>query len=123
MSLEFKATAMWIHRRLMKMDWVSRHEQFYHLKAALTIGNVMQVVCSVFEMDDLLEGTLTGSSLPIPVIILGDRIRIRQLTIADFFATKKKRQRQLTLHDFFVKKTKRQRQLKIDVFFIKKAMQ
>jgi hypothetical protein len=106
MSLELKRTAMWMHRRLMKMDWVSRHEHFNHLKAALTIGNMMQVLCGVFGPDDLLSGTCTGSNLPIPVIILKDKIRSRQPPIDNLSAKNKKRQRQLKIDDFFVKKAR-----------------
>ncbi len=85
-----KATAKWIHRHLMKMDWVSRHEHFHHLQEALTIGNLMQVVRGLFGPDDLLSGTCTGNDLAIPVIILEDKIRKRkrQLKITDFFAKK-----------------------------------
>jgi hypothetical protein len=116
----------------MKMDWVSRHEQFYHLKASLTIGPLMQAITGLFGPDDLLSGTCTGSDLPIPVIISADKIakvadkvamlgcskcswskggckqckNRRQLTIHDFFVKKKKQQRQLTIYDFFVKKTR-----------------
>ena len=87
-----KATAKWIHDHLMKMDWVNRHEHFHHLEKALTIGNLMQVVRGLFGPDDLLSGTCTGSDLAIPVIILGDKIRKRQLTIYDFFVKKQKTQ-------------------------------
>ena len=87
-----KATAKWIHGHLMKMDWVSRHEHFHHLEEALTIGNLMQVVRGLFGPDDLLSGTCTGSDLAIPVIILEDKIRKRQLTIYDFFVKKQKAQ-------------------------------
>ena len=90
MPAELKATARWIHRSLMKMDWVSRHEQFFHLREALTIGPLRHMIAGFFSPDDLLAGTCTGSDLPIPVIILADRIpkQKRQLTIDDFFVKK-----------------------------------
>ncbi len=90
----------------MKMDWVRRHEHFHHLHVALTIGNLMQVVRGLFGPDDLLSGTCTGSNLPIPVIILKDKIRSRQPPIDNLSAKNKKRQRQPTIDDFFVKKAR-----------------
>ena len=98
-----KSTAKWIHGHLMKMDWVSRHEHFHHLQEALTIGNLMQVFRGLFGPDDLLSGTCTGSDLAIPVIILEDKIRKRQLTIYDFFVKKQKAQPQLKITDFCAK--------------------
>jgi hypothetical protein len=88
----------------MKMDWVSRHVHFHHLQRALTRNDLMQVVRGLFGPDDLLSGTCTGSDLAIPVIVAGDKIRKRQLTIYDFFVKKQKRQRQLKISNFFAKK-------------------
>jgi hypothetical protein len=98
---EFRNTAKWMYGRLVILDWVSRHAQFDHLAKVFVGGEIMQVVRGLFGPDDLLSGTCTGSDLPIPVIIVADKIR------DDLFDNKKKRQRQLKIADSFGKEQKK----------------
>jgi hypothetical protein len=98
LAQDFRNTAKWMHGRLMMLDWVSRHMQFDHLATVFAGGEIMQVVRGLFGPDDLLSGTCTGSDLPVPVIIVADKIR------DDLFDNKKKRQRQLKIEDFFGRK-------------------
>jgi hypothetical protein len=110
---DLRNTAKWMHGRLMMLDWVERHMQVDHLTTAFAGGEIMHVVRGLFGPDDLLSGTCTGSTRPIPVIIVADKIR------DDLFDNKKKKQRQLNIEDFFERK--KRRQLKIEDFFAKKS--
>ena len=83
------STARWVHGHLRKMDWVSRHEEFYRLKDSRPRGNLMLLLTGLFGPDQLLIATFAGNDVG-PVIILPDKIRQRQrqLKIDDLFAKK-----------------------------------
>ena len=86
------STARWVHGHLMKMDCVSRHEQFYRLKESRPRGNFMLLLTGLFGPDQLLIATFAGNDVA-PVIILPDKISQRQwqFKIDDFVAKKARR--------------------------------
>ncbi len=71
-------------RQMMEMDWISRHQYFNRLAIVFGRPPIASLVADAMSPADLYCGRGTGS-VPPPVIVLGDRVRFRQLTIAEAF--------------------------------------
>jgi hypothetical protein len=97
----FLPTAKWLCRRLLKMDWVSRH-QIYYVMVQNKPPRFVRHVNNLMGPDQLVGGTLTGAAAPTAVIAqrgpraaaptaAGPSRRVmKQLTIAHFFQKKRR---------------------------------
>jgi hypothetical protein len=88
-DLSLLATAIWLSKRLLKMDWKTRHLVYDEIVVSKP-HRFINILNKKMGPDQLLNGSFTGVDAPAMPIVLQDRPkrRLKQLKITDLFKKK-----------------------------------